>query len=136
MRNCFLILFSAVFWLPICGCSTDDGELRREFAEKFVGAVADGDEEIVWESFTPESRQEMVAKLGNGDEDAAVKELTLILQNGIKKQFDLDDAGDLTGDEDKFDRAVGQVLNDADNKLKKIDGEYFLHLKIEEISKK
>lgn len=136
MRNRFLILCSAILWLSICGCSADDGELRREFAENFVSAVAAGDEETVWESFTPESRQEMIAKLGNGDEDAAVKELTLILQNGIKKQFDLDDAGDLTGDKDKFDCAVGQVLNDADNKLKKIDGEYFLHLEIEEISKK
>ena len=136
MRKYMLILLGAIGTLFFAGCSVDDAEARRELAENFVTAAASGDEDGVWEAFSPESRENFVKILGNGDEERAREELLKIFQHGLKKRYTLKHTDDLLDDEKLFETAVSQILDEPGKKFVKIDDEYFLSAESDEISKK
>ena len=135
MYKKILVVFLALVWLFFTGCATDENAIYREVAEDFVTAIADGDEDAVWESFTPVDRTNLIDILGKGDEDTARKELLKIFQDGIKKRFALNAPEDLLDNDDLFEKAVNEVMADKEKKFRKIGDDCFLVLNIDEIGK-
>ena len=117
-------LIVAVLLGILCGCSGIDHDSRKELSETFVAAIAQGDEDQVWDAFAPSIRENLLAMYGD-DEEKAKSELLKNLQQGLKKRYEISDFEDFM-ESKKFKTAVKTLMSSSSENFVQQDDKWYL----------